>query len=434
MILKALSATLVAALLSSAAVAQGGDDCASATDVMGALVFPYDTTAATTTYFAPQCSNSLSGTVDFFNEVWFTWTAPTTDTYVAGNVDADMVLGVYDGGDCATSMLLSCHDDTGAPGDQVCFEATMGTDYLILIGGWGATVTGAGNITMTVPPPPVMNPANGNYYQVLACPSHWDVANAHANTKTFMGVNGHLATIGDAAENMFVTGLVTTNAAWIGGFQDTLDPGFMEPAGGWKWTPGCTMTYTNWNLGEPNDGGGAEDYIELQASGVWNDLALPASGLPNPGAYVIEFDTQSITPGPCGGMNYCPLAPNSAGPGSQISTMGTSSIAANNLGFRAGPMAAFEPGIFYYGPDQIQVPFGDGNRCVGGTAGTIVRMFPFAQADGSGFMSYTMDNTLPVHVQVVPGGTLNFQAWFRDPAAGMTGFNLSDATEITFTP
>ena len=49
-------------------------------------------------------------------------------------------------------------------------------------------------------------------------------------------------------------------------------------------------------------------------------------------------------------------------------------------------------------------------------------------------MTYPMDNTVPAHVQVVPGASLNFQAWFRDPAAGMSGFNLSDAIEITFQP
>jgi len=427
-----LTALAAAALSSSSAVAQGGDTCATATDVMSSLVFPYDSTAATTTYLAPQCTNSLSGTVDFFNDVWFTWTAPTTDTYVAGNTDADLMLGVYDGDDCATSMMTSCNDDTGV-GDQVCFEAQMGNTYLIVIGGWSATTNGSGNITMSVPTPPVMNPANGNHYQVLTCTSHWDVADTHANAATFMGVNGHLATISDAAENDFIQAMLL-NPAWIGGFQDPADPAFSEPAGGWKWTPGCAMSFTAWNAGEPNNTPAGEDYVQMLVGGLWNDAELPLSGLGSSRGYVIEFDTQTTTPGPCGGSNYCPLSPNSAGPGAQISTMGSSSIANNNLGFRAGPMAVGEPGIFYYGPDQIQVAFGDGNRCIGGSGGTIVRMFPFAQGDGAGFLNYAMDNTLPVHVQVVPGATLNFQAWFRDPAGGATGFNLSDATEITFTP
>jgi hypothetical protein len=49
-------------------------------------------------------------------------------------------------------------------------------------------------------------------------------------------------------------------------------------------------------------------------------------------------------------------------------------------------------------------------------------------------MNYSVNNTLPVHVQFTPGATLHFQAWFRDPSAGMTGFNLSDGLELTLAP
>jgi len=130
--------------------------------------------------------------------------------------------------------------------------------------------------------------------------------------------------------------------------------------------------------------------------------------------------------------SYCPLTPNSAGSGAMIGVSGSTSVAANDLGFLAGPMAAGEPGIFYYGPDQLQVPFGEGNRCVGGGPGTIVRMFPFAFADASGFMGTTLDNTGPAHGQVLPAVTLHFQAWFRDPLGGGAGFNLSDALSVVF--
>jgi len=134
------------------------------------------------------------------------------------------------------------------------------------------------------------------------------------------------------------------------------------------------------------------------------------------------------------GTNYCAAATNSTGSGALISASGSLSIAANDLVLISEPMAAGEPGIFYYGPDQILVPFGDGNRCVGGSAGSIARVFPFAQADAMGSLQLAFDNTGPSHVQVVPGASLNFQAWFRDPAAGLTGFNLSDGLELTFAP
>jgi hypothetical protein len=164
---------------------------------------------------------------------------------------------------------------------------------------------------------------------------------------------------------------------------------------------------------------------DSNATGVNGDQSDDSSS--NSGAAYV-FDLDSIT------ANYCPPTPNSAGLGATMSFVGSTSVSANDLGFVAGPMAVGEPGLFYYGPDQIQVPFGNGNRCVGGGAGTIVRIFPFATASASGLMSSTLDNTGPTHAQVVPGATLNFQAWFRDPAGGGIGFNLSDALSVSFVP
>ena len=59
---------------------------------------------------------------------------------------------------------------------------------------------------------------------------------------------------------------------------------------------------------------------------------------------------------------------------------------------------------------------------------------PVGRGTGSVFLHHALDNTLPVHAPVAAGATLNFQAWFRDPAAGMTGFNFSDGLSVTFAP
>ena len=68
--------------------------------------------------------------------------------------------------------------------------------------------------------------------------------------------------------------------------------------------------------------------------------------------------------------------------------------------------------------------FGDGFLCV---AGSVARLHVPRLATGN-------QATLDVNVSTVPLGTWHFQCWFRDPAAGGTGHNLSDAMSIEIVP
>lgn len=58
------------------------------------------------------------------------------------------------------------------------------------------------------------------------------------------------------------------------------------------------------------------------------------------------------------------------------------------------------------------------------------------QTDSTGSASHALDLTQPPlpGVQIQPGSTWGFQLWYRDPAMGPPGSNLSDALEITFCP
>ena len=104
----------------------------------------------------------------------------------------------------------------------------------------------------------------------------------------------------------------------------------------------------------------------------------------------------------------------------------STSIASNSFDLSATPVPN-QPGIFFYGPNQVLLPFGDGFRCVGGT---LVRLNPPAAAAGK-----TANRSVDLNLQgFMPGMSPNFQYWYRDPAAGGTGFNLSGCIQVTFTP
>ena len=48
--------------------------------------------------------------------------------------------------------------------------------------------------------------------------------------------------------------------------------------GTWRWSDGFEWKFTNWNKGEPNDGGGGEDCVSLNSKDQkWNDISCTKS-------------------------------------------------------------------------------------------------------------------------------------------------------------
>jgi len=138
----------------------------------------------------------------------------------------------------------------------------------------------------------------------------------------------------------------------------------------------------------------------------------------------------------CFASNYCTASPNSVGAGMNISHAGTLSVSLNNCILVASNGPPGQPGIFYYGPNQISVPFGDGTRCVGGQ---VFRLYPpsfVSNSTGAAYkaLDYTSGPMASGPGMVYPGRVLNFQYWYRDPQGGPYGFNFSDAIELTFCP
>ena len=103
-------------------------------------------------------------------------------------------------------------------------------------------------------------------------------------------------------------------------------------------------------------------------------------------------------------------------------TMFGSRGAGNFLTLIAEPVPD-EPGIFFYGPNRIRLPFGNGFLCVGGG---LTRILPPDVASGNS-VSRQIENTPFVSGQVV-----YFQYWFHDPAGGGAFFNTSNALSVTF--
>ena len=142
---------------------------------------------------------------------------------------------------------------------------------------------------------------NGHYYEVVQTPENggklWTDAKSAAEALTYNdGSNtygGHFVTITDSDEQEFVAGLISQvdYDCWIGGNQDSQDPG-SEPTGGWKWVTGESWSYANWDTDEPSDGGdddidNQENYALMKTSGYWNDLA---NVLFFTGGYIVEYD------------------------------------------------------------------------------------------------------------------------------------------------
>jgi Lectin C-type domain/Domain of unknown function (DUF2341) len=128
---------------------------------------------------------------------------------------------------------------------------------------------------------------------------------ADARSKCQLQTGGDLVHVNDATENEYVRTRISTSS-WVGGTDAAVEAA-------WRWTDdnaqfwqgtstgsAVNAAYTNWNTGEPNDGGSNEDCAELaSAGGKWTDSSCT---LTKP--FVCEVH-----------VDQCPSDPNKALPG-----------------------------------------------------------------------------------------------------------------------
>ncbi len=150
--------------------------------------------------------------------------------------------------------------------------------------------TGARTVTFSVGASSLFFPGTGHYYEYLNTSMNWTAAQPVAAARTYYGLHGYLATVTSAAENSFILSKLAATG-WIGATDQAVE-------GQWRWATGPeglangglgTLFYTgqnnnvnggpvagaynNWNSGEPNNAGGAENWAQFfPTTGFWNDL------------------------------------------------------------------------------------------------------------------------------------------------------------------
>jgi glucose/arabinose dehydrogenase len=132
-----------------------------------------------------------------------------------------------------------------------------------------------------------------------------------------------------------------------------------------------------------------------------------------------------------GTTNYCTGAVNSSGGGAGIATFGSLSVSANNFNLSVAGCPSGVPGLFFFGPNAVSAPFGNGFLCAGGG---ITRIPPPVTTDFLGTAQRFLDLTSAPGNMITGGSDWNFQYWFRDVPGGGAMFNTSDGVNVQFCP
>ncbi len=129
-----------------------GDECVDAF-VISAGDTPLDTTGMSTSADALICSGGGLG--QMANDVWYSYTPATSGALTVSTCGQafDTDIAMYSGGCGALVCENSAGDTPGCAsfsGEFLDHPVTGGTEYLIRVGGWGATTSGTGTLTLTL--------------------------------------------------------------------------------------------------------------------------------------------------------------------------------------------------------------------------------------------------------------------------------------------
>ena len=223
-------------------------------------------------------------------------------------------LGVVDGtvlkttGDIGTKLSYSYDSTTKVLSitDKTTDQSALGADFtdaLKRVGyNAGSTSIGASQAISVNLGRPIYSSDNGHYYEFISYGTttqnsrSWTSAKTDASSKTFLNLNGYLATVTSAEENKFMNDRIKEEG-WIGGESTGVGNARV-----WKWVAGPEINqefwkgnqrsqggaavlerYANWAELEPNNNRGLGDntpgnennepYAHFFNDGKWNDFA-----------------------------------------------------------------------------------------------------------------------------------------------------------------
>lgn len=168
---------------------------------------------------------------------------------------------------CNTSSTMDIDEGVFQPGTNLKIWSTYETGAQIF------------NIDYLNLQPAVSGEYSGHRYELFNISTTWDQAYKICEER-----GGHLVTISSSEENNFVLNLSkqanVNRLTWLGGYANNNRE--------WFWITDESISYTNWESGEPNNYGGNENRMNMSTDGLWNDIAIHANAREN--CFVCEYE------------------------------------------------------------------------------------------------------------------------------------------------
>ncbi|MFT5150502.1 MAG: hypothetical protein ACI841_000483 [Planctomycetota bacterium] len=404
--------------LSGALFAQGADDCASAQPINTYGIFAFDNTAASTDGGA-DC-----GGAPVRRDVWFAWTAPTTDAVVVdlcGMTSLVTRVAVYDGLACPATNLLACNSIVCTFQSQAWFGAIAGQQYLIRVGSKQVGQSGSGNFEIRVNPCDAA--LDDGFEENDTCETAVPLGDGVYSGLYVSKIDADYYQF-DLAEG--ATLQLDILFAHAGGDIDTylFDECGAQVADSASGDSDELIIYMNT--------GSCNQRLQLRVEHWIPDTISECNN------YDLIVSGEGAGTSCSFGTNYCTSTANSTGSAAAMSASGSVSVASNNLVLASGPVPN-QPGLFFYSAGQTNggagIPFGNGLRCAGNGSNPLYRL-PVSGTGGNNELSWAVDNTMPpaAAATLIAGSTFHFQCWFRDPLGGGASYDLSDGLSLSFLP